>query len=341
MDYAQLKRSVESVRMPEEMKRRVSAGAARTPRAARKGPVAAALAACLALAFSVPVLAANVEPAYNLLYLVSPAAAQYFQPVRMSDEDNGIRMEVAFARMDGNTLEVLLTAQDLGGGRIDAATSLNDSYTVRSPFDASAHCEFAGYDEETKTAAFLVSISRTSGQDIPGGKVTFSVRQFVSGQREYAGVEIASTLAGVSETQETQRTAWIGAGGPDVDAGSETADVLVPGEPDETFPVDGISLTGLALVDGRLHVQIAVSDPLNRENYGFVYLETADGGKIDCTESYTFTSGTDTARVDYTEFIFPSLGDALEHCALLGDFWTSGVTTNGDWKVTFPLEPAG
>ena len=59
-----------------------------------------ALVATLVLCFAiaVPVLAAaDVQAAYELLYAISPETAQGLKPVRMSCEDEGIRMEVVSA----------------------------------------------------------------------------------------------------------------------------------------------------------------------------------------------------------------------------------------------------
>ncbi len=55
-----------------------------------------------------------MQAAYEILYAVSPKIAQEFKPVRMSSEDNGIKMEVSINR----------------------------------PFSSSATCEMISYDEE-------------------------------------------------------------------------------------------------------------------------------------------------------------------------------------------------
>ena len=63
-----------------------------------------AAAACICVCFgsAVPVLAAaDNKIAYELLYMISPSAAQKLKPVRISCEDNGIKMEVAAANYYG------------------------------------------------------------------------------------------------------------------------------------------------------------------------------------------------------------------------------------------------
>ena len=68
----------------------VLAGGQRRKRGAKQPfvrlkPALIAAAICLCLVLTVPVLAASVEPVYELIYLVSPSAAQFFVPVQKSD----------------------------------------------------------------------------------------------------------------------------------------------------------------------------------------------------------------------------------------------------------------
>ena len=79
------------------------------------------LAACLSLGIilTVPGLAASVPAWYNALYAISPATAQFFQPVQRSCEDNGIRMEVVAVHMEENRAELYISLQDLTGERLD------------------------------------------------------------------------------------------------------------------------------------------------------------------------------------------------------------------------------
>ena len=58
----------------------------------RAALLCAALVLCAAIAL--PAMADSVPAAYELLYRVSPATAQYFRSVRMSCEDQGIRMMI-------------------------------------------------------------------------------------------------------------------------------------------------------------------------------------------------------------------------------------------------------
>ena len=121
--------------------------------------VAAAATIMLVFTMSVPALAAaDYEPAYNLLYKVSPTIAQKLKPVRMSCEDNGIKFEVISAYVEGSEAKIFISAQDIDGDKIDETTDLFDSYSINTPFDCSSSCENISYDTKTKTATFLISI---------------------------------------------------------------------------------------------------------------------------------------------------------------------------------------
>ncbi|MBQ8846009.1 MAG: hypothetical protein IJ006_02585, partial [Lachnospiraceae bacterium] len=73
----------------------------------RKLAIAAAVA--LVCFGSVPVLAAaDVEPAYDLLYTISPAIAQKFKPVNLTCVDRGIQLEVDSAYIHDNTAEAII-----------------------------------------------------------------------------------------------------------------------------------------------------------------------------------------------------------------------------------------
>lgn len=342
MEYSHLKNAVTEIHMPEEMKARMirnataekSAKAAIPPAAARKKVVAAAVAAILCLTLAVPALAAAVAPVYELMYLVSPAIAQYFQPVQKSDVDNGVKMEVVSAYVHDETAQIYVTMQDLQEDRIDETIDLYDSYSIRSPFDSSAHCERVGYDADTKTATFLISISQMGGHAIDGDKITFSVKQFLSHKTEYDGVPIPADLTNVPVATETQRVNLTG-GGTDDDSPFQA---LLPGAPAEAFPVNGIDFTGMAFVNDKLHMQIAIEDRLSNDNHGYFYLKDAGGNTVACDTNYYFMEETTEGRTDYIEYVFSITPEALAECSLFGHFWISGQLTEGNWRITFPLE---
>ena len=113
--------------------------------------------------------------------------------------------------------------------------------------------------------------------------------------------------------------------------------VLKPGDAIAS-PVDGVTLTGIGYVDGRLHVQVYYADILKTDNHGSISLVNRETGEqIECDGSAAFF---DSKRAgSYEDYIFTGIeADALGTYALYGTFVTSAGPVEGNWSVTFPLE---
>jgi len=309
-------------------------------------PLAAAALILVCILTAVPALAAGMPAVRALMYMVSPEAAQFFAPVQKSCEDNGIRMEVASAYIHGDTAQAYITLRDLTGDRVDETTDLNDSYSLRLPFDSSANCELIGYDPGTKTAAFLITITGWGKKNIEGDKLTFSVRNFMSRKREYEDIPIGIDLGSLSsaQTKESELTGWGGSLSPGGEKAHSSERVIVPSG-SVISPVEGIDITGAGYVGDELHLQFAVKDLLKNDNHGYFYLKDKTGGKIMCDYSVAFTEysepGNEDTRLDYREFVFDIPRGGIKDYALCGSFYTSGLYTEGDWSVTFPLTSDG
>ncbi len=306
-------------------------------------PVAVAAAIALCLALATPVLAANVPAIYDLMYLVSPAVAQYFVPVQESCENNGVRMEVVSTHIYDDTAEIYVTMRDLTGDRVDETTDLFDSYSLHIPFDSISHCERVGFDETTHTATFLITISTMDGNDIDTrpSKVTFSIGEFLSHKAALENVPVDVDLSGVSEADQTQMVYANGFSGINAEpyrneSGEYTA--LVPGASLCT-PINGLDVTAVGYIDGMLHIQSSTADKLTYDTHGYFYLVDEDGNQIQYDYSVSFFEGEINGenRVDYQEFIFDIPQNELRNHTLYGSFYTSGQKTEGNWRVTFPL----
>jgi hypothetical protein len=160
---------------------------------------AAALAAALLLA--TPALAARTEAGYELLYQFSPAMAQFFQPVQKSCTHRGITMKVAAVRVEVDTAQAYIT---LTGGPVDETTDLFDSWSFHLPFDQSGRCERLSWDSETSTITFLCTVQTLDDSPIPtGGKMTFSVRQLLTGKETLENAAVELELAAFTAEAET------------------------------------------------------------------------------------------------------------------------------------------
>lgn len=291
---------------------------------------------------AMPALAATFPSIYDLMYLVSPSTAQFFIPVQKSCLSNGIKMEVVSAYIHGDTAEIYITMEDLEGSRIDESIDLNDSYSLYVPFDSSANCQRLGYDDAAKKATFLITIKKWGDKKISGGKLTFSVNEFLSHRKEYKDVLISKELSGLNTSSEKQRVNINGGGGPyyenyisDMD---KKINVLKPSEPRE-FPIEGLDFTGIGYIDGMLHIQTAAENNLKKGNHGYFILKDKQGSEVTCDYSVGFIENPDVPeRIDYNEEVFNVPESQIENYSLYGYFVTSGMYTEGEWKVTFVLE---
>lgn len=293
-----------------------------------------ALAAALLLMLSCSVsalAAADVEPAYVLLYSVSPALAQRLKPVRLASEDNGIRMEVVSAAIEGDTATALISLRDLTGDRIDETTDLFDSLVIRRAFDSSNTIQLDHYDEETGTVYYLYQMTQLNGRDIRGRKITIALSRFLSRKQNYQGELPGIDLAAASADAKTQTVSELrGRIGK-----SDETEVLLPCL--NVSPAQGARVTAVGFVGGQLHVQLYYEDIARTDNHGWIWLQNDSGQSIQCEGGVSFWDA--AQRGSYEEYIFPvSSQEELAGYRLYGDLTLCSALCEGDWQVTFPLE---
>ena len=293
--------------------------------------VAAAACLCLCVCLAVPALAAaDVQAAYEVLYAVSPSAAQRLKPVNLACEDEGIRMEVVSALVEGDTAEMLVSIRDLTGSRIDRTADLFDSYTINTPFGMNGTCRKTDYDEQTGEVFFLVKLTSMNGEKIAGTKVTFSVREILYSKSRYdRPIELTSEqseLRPVSETEDVVRGGW---GLDEWDVAD--AELVVPGGTEQQL-CPGASLTGWRMEDGFIHVQIRYKNVLTTDNHGDLYMLDENGTRVDPLYGVYTRNGDDSL----CDAVFDA--SEAEGSALWGSFTIGGGLVKGRWQVTIPLE---
>lgn len=303
----------------------------------------AALAAAAALCAATPALAAQTELGYQALYLIAPAAAQFFQPVRRSCTRSGVTMEVAAVRVEGSAAQAYIT---LSGEAVDETTDLYDSYSFHLPFDQTSRCERAGYDEATHTATFLCTTETMDGSPIPtGGKMTFSVGCFLSGKERAKDMAVdlnlaehaleAATASTWSPGEPEDPDAYFCSGGSGKD-GQDAIPMLLPGAP-SAEPAANISITAAGYADGLFHIQAELKDRLRTDAHCRLWLEDGEGNQTGPLSTVYHTRGEGADRKDYVDAVFSVSPADLADYALHGDFYASGQYTEGRWRVTFPL----
>ncbi|MDE6789791.1 MAG: DUF4179 domain-containing protein [Ruminococcus sp.] len=305
--------------------------------------LAVAAAALLCIAVPLPAMTAfGSETAYNLLYMAMPSVAQAFKPVQKSCEDKNIRMEVISADIQGDEASFYISIQ---GDMIDETIDLYDSYNIKCPFDSVGHVSYSDFDENTKTAYFVVNIKTMNGEKIPKGKVTFSVRELIFDKHEFEGAIDGIDFSEVSKNPPTiENINFRGASGAyesiivrDSSGAYESIiDVLAPSSP-LTEIMDGISVTGIGYIDDKLHIQTYYEDILKTDNHGYVYLVDENGKRI--SEDFADISFWDDERKgSYDEKVFDIDYSDLENYSLMGWFCNSNGYETGDWEVTFKMK---
>lgn len=296
----------------------------------------AAILLCITL--SVPVLAAAADPVYLTIYRISPSLAQMLKPVQLSCEDNGIKMEVLSAAVYENEAAIYITLRDMTAqNRIDETTDLFDSYHINRAFDSSASCSRVSYDEDSKTATFLITVSQWNDQNIDGDKITFYFTKFLSDKSIFDGELNKLDLSSVSEAEETQiPNAFRGGSGKYfVYESSFDLKYLVPSDDGILSPVDGVTITNIGFIDNKLHIQLHFDNILSYDNHGYIRMYDKAGNKA---SSSHFSFWDDKKTGSYEEIIYDISPDAIENYTPYGYFVTCKSLTEGYWQVTFPLE---
>lgn len=307
--------------------------------------------------FSMPVLAANVPIIYDLMYQVSPSVAQYFMPVQKTCESNGIEMEVVSAYIKDDTAQIYITLKDLKENRVDADTDLNDSYCINRAFDCViGHCAKIGFDEKTGKATFLITITNNENKNIAGEKITFMLSNFMSHKKEWNNIALPISTMELDNDVKTNKLYISGKSTTNNKYNyifNEKEQVVISPNKEIDFGVTDMKVTGIAYLDNKLHIQTSAKNNWKTDNQGDVYLvknETNEKKMSDYNlhfslrkegDEYDFSSQDYTHnenRIDFTEYVFDIPEEELKDYSILGDFSANTLYTEGNWKITFPLE---
>ena len=296
-------------------------------------------------------LAAFNDDVNQLLYQIWPQAAMTLRPVNLVSESQGIRMEVVSASLNGTESLVTLTMQDLDGDRIDETTDLFDSAILQLPYNGAGTCMQTGYDPETRTASFAVYMDFNIDRPAESDKVSFRVSRFLSHKQKQT-VDLTQYITGAVKEADSMPVpairGWSGSPTNEDDHQAVTEKVhrlkVLNTQNSLEIPiVDGVTLTGIGMIDGALHVQIRYSDIHHTDNHGFLTLSDRNGKSYDDTglPEIGSVSWFGENGDSWEETIFEQFPEDLSEATLSGTFTTASPATEGDWYVTFPLSIAG
>lgn len=299
--------------------------------------IAAAILLCMTLTVSA-LAAADVEGVYEVLYALSPTIAQKLKPVQLSCVDNGIELTVISADVEGDTARVFVGLRDLEGDRVDGTCDLYDSYDINLPADLIGCCMFEEFDEETRTALFLVEITRGDGKPIRGDKLTFSLREFLSGSREYYDfVDLDLTRAEMNPAVRGADSLVRRGYSASDEFDPESVETILNPDGALAEPLEGVTIAGMGYVDGRLHIQIHYENGRETDAHGGVsLLKEADSAPEFDLGSISFFDESMAGYVD--ELIFDIPPEELENYRAFGYFEAADALHRGNWEITFPLE---
>ena len=313
----------------------------------------------------------------EILYTIFPNIAMNLKPVNISDEKNGIKMEVISSKRDGKRAYIYISMQDLEGNRIDETIDLYDSVMLDLPIGFMGNCTKIGYDEKTQTATFLITIDQNGGLKIPWRKVSFSVGCFLSGRIEPKGFvnEIDLTKAELEPEYETEITGYKKLKNK-FDPGSlkgkfyrfayriprviqnilklndwyfeyERHDEEIEKylASNATFYVSetGAEFVAMGFIDNKLHIRVYYGNRHYNDHIGFLTIYDKNGNEIH-TSKMKYINNFEEIEPNYfaptetwVDYTFDISPEEIEGCRLYERYWKYQNYVDGDWEVTFKI----
>ena len=316
-----------------------------------KRTIPAALAICLCLMLSVGAMAATIPSFSNLLSIVSSEFALLLQPIEVSCEDNGIKMEVVGAMNDDEMAVIYITMKDLLGDRIDKTL---DIYNYGFTGTYLANCQIVHFDEITKTATLRMQAN--GGKKLNGKKVSFQVDSFLSDKLIFDEVKTNINLLDVKTKApqtiplDVNNNISGGSSGENDDFFDELKSkgvirVLAPDQRKIALPeIDFMYISNIGFIDDRLHIQTKwVGDGI--DDHGYFYFVNALGSKLNKNPSHISFGIDDLGNTkwgrNYKEYIFDVSDINLDELKLMGYFVSHGTYITGNWKTTFKIQSVG
>ncbi len=314
-----------------------------------------ALVAAIILIFAFAVTADAIKPFIKNIYKNAEQFVKLLKPVNISCVDEGIKMEVISASVAGNEAYVYISMQDLESNRIDKSFDLYDSYNISGSFDSYGHCERVDFDNETGIITFLVTVGRSDGKDLKDGKITFSVSESLGGKITFNDYLDGIDLKKFELSSETKQiTSRRGAGYDGTEEMKKFVDSLESLVPQGSLasPLQGVTITAIGYVDGKLHIQSLCENIGKTDCHGFVHLVNEEGKKIRSFCSISFWDENGNAEIQkslfgkeyiqycdsYEEQVFEISPEELKNCRLFGEFSSHTEYIEGNWSVTFDIK---
>lgn len=296
---------------------------------------------CLLLLI-IPVTVLGIPGFQRLIELLSPNIVNYLQPVMLSSEDEGIKLEVLAAVSDDDNVVVFLTLQDLTSDRLDNTTDLESYYIDKV---AGNHSQLLTYDEESRTATF--QLTGSGGVALSGKKIGLNLMTILSKKSKNERLKLNLPLDEILDDRTAETitldSSQTGEGGGTLYheiTGAGTFKALKPDAMNLEIPdLDYAVVSNIGFVDGRLRMQLKWANG-NAKGHLFSESKADDSQREDYATYFTFK---DDKGQSYSEFVFDlpeeDIKENLDSIVLYGRFVNPEVVLNGNWAVTFEINP--
>ena len=326
--------------------------------------------------FIATAVAGMTNEAFNTsLYETFPELATLLMPVNKTCEDQGIRMELLSAVAEGPEFLFTFSLEDLEGDRLDGNTDawIQTEFKTSEDFSNTGESSPGFYDEETRRVLFINETKFDSDLVLDDGDLKATLDEIWP--HRYSAIDLLPLLeeyGSLAEAMPAPENAIAYAGYKDglfmICLGEyiedpwiipDTLRVLSPGRMPEIPLADGISLSGIGMVDGRLHVQMHYTDLSEREilNGGEtvtyypwdIWITLRDLTDEDAVGPAKQYRKKDLLDGGITQLYWEENGEyweedifTVETALTNGQFFAAEITETlepifGHWEVTFPL----
>jgi hypothetical protein len=304
-----------------------------------KKPIVIFITACLIFILSASVFA-SIPGLKDLLPFINNNMLSFFQPIQISCEDNGIKMEVIGTVNDDEMALIYVNMQDLTGDRIDETLDIYDYFLKGAHAFTS---EIINYDETTKTAT--IKVQANGGKKLNGKRISFEITSFLSDKHVFDNLDTGIDLFEIKEIPKSEVNTinledFSRGGTIFEELNQNKINILKPGKMKIHLPeIDFMYISNMGYIDGRLHIQTKWSED-NIDDHGYFYLDNINDEKIYPGNIYygVTESGTPENARGYVEYIFDVQNLDLENTNLKGYFVSNGNYITGNWKVSFKMQ---
>lgn len=319
-------------------------------------------AVLLLMTFTVVAAAATISGFKYLLTIIGEENAALITPVEISDEDQGIRMEVVAAGRFDNMLKVYVTFQDLIGERLgDDAKPREYNLTgigkEKIGGMSSIGWKLMDYDEKNNKATMLFELAGSS--KLEGEDLTLKINKILYNTRKVWDYKVEKNISEVERNPAVYfadvkhllsgslgRRYIYGFEADKIFGGLDEIPVLREQKEAIVFPqTDTFKISAIGIIDGRLHIQVWKDKNADESSYVHVSLRNAAGEykNEDSYFSFDIEDGAVTGETDnpaYGEYVFDIDENKLGEYELRA-FISESDVINGNWEIKFNSEDSG